>query len=236
MSLFKKKAKATGQPVENPYLATRMVWNAHITHLEIQNHLLKIWLIVAGVVVIVAVAGALQIATRSKFVPYVVEVDKLGDALAIDPATRSASAFDPRIVRSTLTSWLTSVRTITPDIAMARRNILTSYAFVKQGDPAKAVLDEWYAGTPGADPISRSRKELVNIETGGILEQTGNTWQVDWTETTRLPDGTRYSRKQYRMTIQVYLAEHPDENESEIRLNPLGIYIKSVHWTELTAQ
>ena len=221
---------------ENPYLTTRNSWNSLITALQVQNNLLKIALIVAGLIILVSVVGISQLGLRSKFVPYVVEVNKFGDALAIDPAVRAVSAMDPRIVRSTLTSWITAVRSVTPDIAMERRNIFMAYAYVRQGDPAKTMLNEWFDGTPGTDPISRSRKELVDVTVGSIVEMTAHTWQVDWRETTRKPDGAIVMRKHFRAYIDIYVDQKPHESESQIRLNPLGIYIKYFHWTELSAK
>lgn len=221
---------------ENPYLATRGSWNSLMTALQVQNNLLKIGLIVAGLVVLVSVVGISQLGLRSKFVPYVVEVNKFGDALAIDPAVRAVSAMDPRIVRSTLTSWITAVRSVTPDIAMERRNIYLAYAYVREGDPAKTMLNEWFDGTPGTDPISRSRKELVDVTVGSIVEMTAHTWQVDWRETTRKPDGTVVMRKHFRAYVDIYVDQKIHETESEIRLNPLGLYIKYFHWTELSAK
>lgn len=244
MSLLSKKMPPESKPgkrksdaskgADSPYLATQRSWNGLMTALEVQNHLLKIGLIVAAVIVMLAVAGIAELGMRSKFVPYVVEVNRLGDALAIDPATRAASPMDPRIVRATLTTWITAVRSVTPDIDMERRNIYLAYAYVQDNSPAKAILDEWFDGAPGTDPISRSRKELVDVTVGSIVEMTAHTWQVDWRETTRLPDGSLVSRKRFRAFIDLYQAQSPNETEAQIRLNPLGMYIKTFHWTRLT--
>lgn len=235
-SLLKTKGAAKPVVDDNPYLATRRSWNSHIVALETQNQLLKIGLIGATLVLAIAVGGISVIGTKAKFVPYLVEVDKLGDALAIDPATRMTSALDPRYARSALSTWIGAVRAVTPDIALEKRNIYLAYSFVKDSDPSKAVLNEWFNGAPGTDPISRSRKELVDVDVGSILELSANSWQVDWVETARAADGNVFSKKRYRAVLDIYLDEHPNESEGEIRLNPLGLYIRHFHWTELVTQ
>jgi type IV secretion system protein VirB5 len=128
---------------------------------------------------------------------------------------------------------LTAVRTVTPDIALEKHNIFQAYAYVKDADPAKATLNEWFNGTPGTDPISRSSKELVDVDVGSILKLSDTSWQVDWVETSRMPDGTVFSTKRLRAVINLYVDDKGSLPEQTIRLNPLGLYIKNFHWTEL---
>lgn len=229
-----KKGKTT-ESVQNPYTDTRVSWDDRNAGLEAQNHMLRLWLILTGLTLLVAVTFVGIIGTRSKVIPYVVEVDKLGDALAIDPAARAISAMDPRIVRATLTTWITDTRGVTPDLYLEHRNMFYAYAYVKPQTPAYQELTQWFTGTPGEDPISRSKKELVNVTVGTIIEMSADSWQVDWREDTRLPDGRLVRKEHYRGVFTLQVGSPGPETERHIRLNPLNLYIKNFHWVKLNA-
>jgi type IV secretion system protein TrbF len=93
-------------------------------------------------------------------------------------------------------------------------------------------MNEWLNSV---SPFKRAEKEMVSVEIKTVLAQTTNTWQVDWLKTTRDRQGVaKESPKNMRALITIYTAENtPQTTEEQIRLNPLGIYIRDFSWSAL---
>jgi type IV secretion system protein VirB5 len=74
----------------------------------------------------------------------------------------------------------------------------------------------------------------VNIEIETTLQQTGETWQVDWIETTRDRQGVPKSPPQrWRALVTVYMVETtPETTEEQMRDNPLGIHVRDFSWSK----
>jgi type IV secretion system protein VirB5 len=66
-------------------------------------------------IVLAAVGGIIAIGSQSKFIPYVVRVDSLGDAIATQRAD-VASPVDARVVQAQVGSFIQSARMVTADV------------------------------------------------------------------------------------------------------------------------
>ena len=126
----------------------------------------------------------IYIGSQSKFIPYVVEVDKLGQTLAVAPVDR-AQGVDQRVIHAAVASFIQSARMVTPDVALQRKAIFAVYAMLSPDDPATAKMNEFLNGRPESSPFKRAEKEMVSTEIVSVIAQTPQTWQVDWTETVR---------------------------------------------------
>jgi type IV secretion system protein TrbF len=118
----------------------------------------------------------------------VIEVDKLGEAVAVGPAQLAGPA-DARVVRASLASFISSARLVTPDLEVQRKAIFCVYGMLKTKDPATAKMNEFLNGTPETSPFVRAAKITVNTDIGSVLPISARSWQVDWQETTRDRDG-----------------------------------------------
>ena len=82
---------------ENPYLAARRTWNDHVGGVVSQRQTWQVIGILSLLIALAGVGGIIHIGSQSKFVPYVVQVDRLGQAVAVAPADRAAPA-DARVI------------------------------------------------------------------------------------------------------------------------------------------
>ncbi len=82
---------------ENPYLAARRTWNEHVGSVVSARQTWQLLSILSLLIALAGVGGIIHIGSQAKFVPYVVQVDKLGQALAVAPAERAAPA-DVRVI------------------------------------------------------------------------------------------------------------------------------------------
>ena len=101
--------KAPALDPDNPhsavYLAARREWNERYGSYIAQAHAWRLTALASLGVAFVAVVGIAWIGAQSCIVPYVVQTDKLGDAIAVSRADVSAPA-DPRLsARSSRDGW-----------------------------------------------------------------------------------------------------------------------------------
>ena len=136
----------------NPYLNARVTWNDRTKGLMGAARLWQTMALLCLLITLIAVGGALHIASQSKFVPYVVEVDKLGQPLAIAPA-QVAAPVDARVVHASLAAFIANARLVTPDIALQRKAVFSVYAMMHADDPATAKMTEWLNGNEASNPV-----------------------------------------------------------------------------------
>lgn len=217
---------------ENPYLNARRGWNDHVGAVVASRQMWQLLGLMALLIVLAAVGGLVYIGSQSKFVPYVVEVDKLGQALAVAPAQRAAQA-DARVVHAAVASFIGDARLVTPDVALQRKAIFRLYAMLSPNDPATAKANEWLNGHAQSSPFKRAARETVSTDILSVLPQTPQTWQVDWMETTRDRQGLLLGDPQrMRALVTVYtVAATPQTTEEQLRNNPLGIYVRDFSWS-----
>ncbi len=239
--IFKKKANADPRHAnteiidgrrkgesDNPYLSARRTWNEHVRGVISSRQSWQFIGLLSMLIALASIGGIIHIGSQSKFIPYVVQVDKLGETVAAGPVSATTSV-DPRILSATVSEFISSARVVTPDVALQRKAILKLYALLSASDPATEKMNEWLNGN---SPFKRAEKEMASIEIKSVLNQTANTWQVDWVETFRDRQGVIKEAKNMRALITVYTTGNTSQTtEEQIRLNPLGIYIRDFSWS-----
>jgi type IV secretory pathway TrbF-like protein len=218
---------------ENPYLSARRTWNDLFAASAASRQMWQLMGLLSMLTTLAGVGGMIYIGSQSKFVPYVVQVDKLGQAVAAAPAVRAAAA-DPSVVRASVAAWIGDVRVVTPDVALQRKAVFRVYSMLAPNDPATAKANEWLNGTENSSPFKRAAKETVSVEIDTVLAQTPDTWQIDWVETARDRQGVLKGQPQrWRALVTVYtVPATPDTTEQQMRDNPLGIYVRDFSWSK----
>jgi len=216
----------------NPYLSARRTWNDHTQALMSSRQAWQIMGILALLVALVAVGGMIHIAQLSRFVPYVVQVDKLGQTAAVSVADKAAPA-DPRVIAAAISAFIANARLVTPDVALQRKAVFDVYALLPANGPATQKMTEFYNATEDSSPFKRAAKEMVSAEINTAMPQTADTWQVDWLETTRDRDGAMKGRPMLmRAMVTIFIVPPtPATTEEQLRKNPLGIYVRDFTWS-----
>lgn len=173
-----------------------------------------------------AVSGMVYSASQNHFIPYVVQVDKLGTAV---PAGRAdeASRADQRIIRAQLAHWIANVRSVYVDAAAQREAIDGAYSMISRGGAGYNLLTDYYRS---ASPFERAEKETVTVQVNTVLRVAGDTWRVEWTETVRGRNGEVQSTSEWQASITTLIS--PPTDETTIQRNALGIYIPEFSWTK----
>lgn len=224
MFFKKNRSKKKAEAPENPYLNARKQWNFIMGDMISAKRMWQFIGLASLLINLVAVAGLIYIGSQSKFIPYIVEVDKLGESVTVGRADQ-ASPVDDRITKATLANLIVHARTITTDAALQRKYILDLYSKINAKDPAAIKMNEWFK----TSPFKRAESTLVNVEVKSVLKQSDSTWQIDWIETTRTHDGNLAKpAEQMRGLFNIYF--EPPEDEAKILANPTGLYVKDFSW------
>lgn len=223
------RGKENHQMTENPYLNARKQWNFIMGDMVNSRQMWQFAGITGLLIGLAGVGGMIHIGSQSKFVPYIVEVNKLGETIAVAPADK-VQATDERITRAMLGNFVVASRTVTTDIALQRRYVLDTYAMLSSKDAATVKMNEYLNGSEESNPFKRAEKVLVNVEIKSVLKQTDTSWQVDWVETVRGHDGKLITPPQ-NMRGLFNITYAPPTTEEEILRNPIGLYIKDFSWS-----
>ena len=225
MSIFKRPAVHYGktpQP-ETPYQRAAQVWDERIGSARVQA---KNWRYMAfGSLILSAGFAAALVwqSARGTVVPWVVQVDRLGQAQAVAPATADFRPTDPQIAWH-LGRFIEQVRAIPADPVIVRQNWLRAYDFTT--DRGALALND-YARTN--DPFALIGREQVGVDVTSVIRASPTSFRVAWVER-RYRDGSlaETSRWTAILTIVVQTPRTPDA----LRKNPLGIFVNANNWSK----
>jgi type IV secretion system protein VirB5 len=216
---------AANRPPDSPYLAARQEWTERYgSYVQAA----RAWRIVGILALLMAVIGftyALYLSTQVKLVPYIVEVDKLGNTVS-GGFPQQIEYADTRVVRATLGNFISSFRSITPDAVVQKQYIDRTYALLRTSDPSTQKVNAWFRGN---SPFEKAVNSTVAIEVNNIVALSNQTYQIDWTEYERDRKGKETAARRFRGIATVAITSPQDE--ATIRLNPIGVYVTDFDWT-----
>jgi type IV secretion system protein VirB5 len=229
MNFFKRPSTHYGkapQP-ETPYQRAAQVWDDRIGSARVQARnwrymafgCLALSASLSGGLVWQSVSGAI--------VPWVVQVDKLGQAQAVAPAVADYRPSDPQIAFH-LARFIEQVRSIPADAIIVRQNWLRAYEFTTQGG-ALALNDYARAN----DPFAKVGKQQVAVEVSSVIRASPDSFRVAWTER-RYQDGSLAATERWSAILTI-VVQTPRDAE-KLRANPLGIYVNAINWSKELGQ
>lgn len=209
------------------YAAARQEWSEQVGSIVSERDTWRLATIASLSVAFLAVGGLAWVGAQNHVTPYVVAVDKLGDALAVSRADVMAPA-DPRVIRARLGRWISDVRTVFTDVAAQRRIIKDAYAIMSRNGTAYRSINEYYAAN---SPFERAKAETVGVQVRSVIPLSAGAWQIQWQENHRGRDGSALPEEQYRAVVTVSI--NPPVDDATILANPIGLFIETVEWQKL---
>lgn len=221
--------RASEEP--NPFLAARREFTSVFMD---QARARRNWQLCAqGLLLLLAalLAAYIRLASETRITPYVVEVDRFGQALAFGPAERLRPT-DGRLFTYQLAVFIRSLRTVTSDFAAQRELLDAGYAFA--AGPARVALDAWFLD-PAHDPRLLGSRLTRQIEVTAVLPlPRSRTWKVSWRETERpLSPGSPGQVRSAAWEAFLAVEHEPPTTTAGILRNPLGIYVTDLSWSEV---
>ena len=214
------------QAANDPYLAAQQEWNERYGSYIAQAQAWRVTAVLALIIAAIASGGFVMVAGQNQVVPYVVKVDKLGAALAVDRADE-AQRPDKLVTVAQLARWVTAVRSVYVDAGAQRALVKEGYAMINRRGDAFGMINEHMRGH---DPFERAKTETVAVEVQSVLPISGDSWRLEWREDVRGRDGVRVSSVQYQATVSISF--NAPRDEATIRANPSGLYINAFNWAQ----
>ena len=229
MNIFKRPAVHYGKTPEpeTPYQKAAQVWDDRIGSARVQA---KNWRYMAfgSLILSAGFASALVIqSARGTVVPWVVQVDKLGQAQSVAPATADYRPTDPQIAWH-LARFIEQVRSIPADPIIVRQNWLRAYEWTT--DRGAGALND-YARTN--DPFTKVGKQQIAVDVSSVIRASPDSFRVAWTER-QFENGVLASTQ--RWTAILTIAVQPPRDAERLKANPLGIYVNAINWSREMGQ
>jgi len=229
MSLFKRPATHYGKSPESetPYQKAAQAWDERIGSARVQA---KNWRLMAFGSLILSAGFASALvwqSARGTVVPWVVQVDNLGQAQTVAPATVDYRPTDPQIAFH-LGRFIEQVRAIPADAIIVRQNWLRAYEWTT--DRGAAALNDYARSN---DPFTKVGRQQVAVEVSSVIRASNDSFRVAWTE--RHYENGQLSTTERWTAILTIVIQTPRDAE-RLRANPLGIYINAISWSREMSQ
>ncbi|WP_028710019.1 conjugal transfer protein TrbF [Paracoccus pantotrophus] len=229
MNLFRRSSTHYGKTPEpeTPYQKAAQVWDERIGSARVQA---RNWRYMAfGSLALSAGFAAALVwqSAQGTIVPWVVQVDNLGQAQTVAPATLDYRPTDPQIAWH-LGRFIEQVRAIPADAIIVRQNWLRAYEWTT--DRGAAALNNYARAN---DPFTRVGRQQVAVEVSSVIRASPDSFRVAWTE--RQYENGQLSATERWTAILTIVIQTPRDAE-RLRANPLGIYVNAINWSREMSQ
>jgi type IV secretion system protein VirB5 len=223
--LFRRPSARYGRTPEpeTPYQKAAQAWDERIGSARVQA---KNWRLMAfgNLALASGLAGGLVWqSVRGTVVPWVVQVDKLGEAQAVAPAVADYRPSDPEIAWH-LARFIENVRAVSADPIIVRQNWLRAYDFVT--DKGAIALSDYARAN---DPFAEIGKRQVAVDVSSVIRASGDSFRVAWVER-HYQDGNLAASERWTAILTTVVT--PPRNADRLRKNPLGIYVTAINWSK----
>lgn len=229
MNPFKRPATHFGKMPEpvTPYQKAAQVWDERIGSARVQA---RNWRFMAFGCLFLSAGFASALvwqSTRGTVVPWVVEIDRHGEARAVEPAVADYRPTDPQVAWH-LARFIEQVRGLPSDPIVLRKEWLRAYEFTT--DRGAVALNEYARSN---DPFTRVGREQVSVEVSSVIRASPDSFRVAWTER-RYENGQLATTERWTAILTIVL-QQPRTTE-RLRVNPLGIYVNAISWSREMSQ
>jgi len=229
MNIFKRPTTHYGKTPEpvTPYQKAAQVWDERIGSARVQA---RNWRFMAFGCLILSAGFASALvwqSARGTVVPWVVEIDRHGEARAVETAVADYRPTGPQVAWH-LARFIEQVRGLPSDPIVLRQNWLRAYEFTT--DRGAVALNEYARSN---DPFTRVRRQQVSVEVSSVIRASPDSFRVAWTE--QHFENGQLSRTERWTAILTIVLQQPRTAE-RLRANPLGIYVNAISWSREMSQ
>ena len=227
--MFKRASVRYGRTPapETPYQKAGQVWDERIGSARIQA---TNWRLMAFGCLLLSgglTFGLIWQSARGTVTPWVVQVDRLGQAQAVAPAESNYQPNDPQIAFH-LARFIEDVRGVPTDAIVLRRNWLRAYDFTT--DRGAAALNEYARSN---DPFANLGKLQISVEVSSVIRASPASFRVAWIQRT-YQNGSLSATERWTAIITVVIDAPRDADR--LQKNPLGVYVNAINWSKELGQ
>ena len=227
--MFRRASIRYGQTPEpvTPYQRAAQAWDDRIGSARIQA---KNWrLAFFGALALSGglTGGLIWQSAHGHIVPWVVQVDHLGEAQVVAPADADYRPTDPQIAFQ-LARFIEDVRSIAADPIVVRQNWLRAYDFTT--DKGALFLNDYARAN---DPFTQIGKVQVAVDVSSVIRASPDSFRVAWTER-HYQDGSLAATERWSAILTV-VSQTPRTPDA-LRKNPLGVFVNALNWSKELSQ
>lgn len=207
---------------ETPFQRAGQLWDERIGSARVQA---KNWRLMAfgGLLLSTGLSGGLLWQSmQARVVPYVVEVDRLGEARSIAAVQSDYQPTDPQIAWH-LAKFVENVRGVSLDPVLVRANWLAAYDYAT--DKGALFLGEYASQS---NPFAEIGRKTVSVQVTSVVRASDTSFQVKWRESV-FERGSLASTSEWTAILTVRV-DTPKSAEV-LRKNPLGLYVDGIAWS-----
>jgi type IV secretion system protein TrbG len=171
---------------ETPYQRAAQVWDDRIGSARVQARSWRLAFFGTLALSSGLAGGIVWQGARGTIVPWVVQVDKFGEAQAVAPATADYNPTDPQIAFH-LARFIEQVRSIPSDPIIVRENWLRAYDFTT--DKGALALNDYARAN---DPFANIGKVQVAVDVTSVIRASATSFRIAWV---RAPLSGRSARR-----------------------------------------
>ncbi len=223
--MFKRASAHYGETPapETPYQRARQAWDDRIGSARVQA---RNWRYMAFGSTLLTAGFASALIWQSlhgTVVPWVVEVDRLGQPVAVAPAAATYKPSDAQVAYQ-LAEFITNVRAIPADPIVVRQNWLKAYDFTT-AKGAQALNGYAQAN----DPFAQIGQKATAVDVTSVIRASSDSFRVTWVERS-YASGQLTVIEHWSAIITTVIAAPRDADH--LRKNPLGIYVDALNWSK----
>ncbi|GGI34076.1 MULTISPECIES: conjugal transfer protein TrbF [Bradyrhizobium] len=227
--MFKRSATHYGRAPAalTPYQKAGQVWDERIGSARLQA---KNWRLMAFGCLALSCSlagGLIWQSTQGTITPWIVEVDRLGQAQRVSPASSDYDPTDPQIAWH-LARFIEDVRALPSDAIVLRQNWLRAYDFTT--DRGAVALNEYARAN---DPFAGLGKAQISVEVSSVIRASPDSFRVAWIQRA-YENGSLASTERWTAILSIVIRTPRDADR--LRKNPLGIYVNSINWSKELGQ
>jgi len=225
MNPFRRSSSRFGREPEpeTPYQRAGQAWDERIGSARAQAYSWRLMAFGAMALLSLSVIDNLRLRFGSHIVPWVVEVDRLGAARVVAPATASYHPTDPQIEWQ-LARFIENVRSRPTDPVVLRQNLASAYAFTTE--QGTAALNDY---ARASDPFADLADKQVSVDVKSVVRASPDSFRIAWDE--RHYDHGQLAATTHWSAILTIVIRTPTDAATLSR-NPLGLYVHAINWSQ----
>lgn len=212
------------------YLKARMEWDDRYGNARTQAESWRYATFISLGLLGLSLLGMAYLGSLPKRAVHVVQVDKLGHANYVGRAGVAGNKYSQTDAakRYHLKRFIEDVRSLPSDRIVVKQRWQDAYKLVSPS--AANILSEYARNYV---PTERMKKERVTLGPGPItlIPISKDSWSAEWEETYWGLRGQNNGTKKWKAIFNLVYQE--PKTESELRDNPIGMYIDSFNWTKV---
>lgn len=214
----------------DPYIQKRKEYDEITHNINASKRNWQVLCYVEAVALILSIGCNYYTVSKAHVIPYIVQVDDLGRAIATTEG-KEASVSDEKFIKAFVYQYIDNARSVVSDPDSLTKNIAQVY-----NESIKSVqanfLDGFYKEN---DPfVYAQKKGTRHIEPIIFLKEGENTYSVEWREIERDYENQVLADTHYKALISIIQIPYTNEDKyKENPLNPFGFYVTSLSWSKL---